>query len=143
MDALKHASNMLGELRTSMLSPKSYYELCIFWKLKNDHFEHTFFLIRPYFICSLFFWNSLVLHCLNQIVFILHADVLNEKKKNLVSETLFLCLTSLSRLLYFTFHTPPEGYCYNFVIQDSGTERNSVICHFRTFSSSVRLHQTS
>ncbi|XP_061321107.1 vacuolar protein sorting-associated protein 35-like isoform X4 [Pezoporus flaviventris] len=27
MDALKHASNMLGELRTSVLSPKSYYEL--------------------------------------------------------------------------------------------------------------------
>uniref|UniRef100_A0A8B9HFI4 Vacuolar protein sorting-associated protein 35 n=1 Tax=Astyanax mexicanus TaxID=7994 RepID=A0A8B9HFI4_ASTMX len=30
MDALKHASNMLGELRTSMLSPKSYYELFMF-----------------------------------------------------------------------------------------------------------------
>ena len=29
MDGLKHASNMLGELRTSLLSPKSYYELCI------------------------------------------------------------------------------------------------------------------
>lgn len=28
MDGLKHASTMLGELRTSMLSPKSYYELC-------------------------------------------------------------------------------------------------------------------
>lgn len=27
-DALKHASLMLGELRTSLLSPKSYYELC-------------------------------------------------------------------------------------------------------------------
>lgn len=27
MDALKHASNVLGELRTSLLSPKSYYEL--------------------------------------------------------------------------------------------------------------------
>ncbi|XP_045540361.1 vacuolar protein sorting-associated protein 35 [Papilio machaon] len=27
MDALKHASTMLGELRTSVLSPKSYYEL--------------------------------------------------------------------------------------------------------------------
>ncbi|XP_061724120.1 vacuolar protein sorting-associated protein 35 isoform X2 [Cydia pomonella] len=27
MDALKHASTMLGELRTSLLSPKSYYEL--------------------------------------------------------------------------------------------------------------------
>ncbi|XP_031339988.1 vacuolar protein sorting-associated protein 35 isoform X3 [Photinus pyralis] len=27
MDALKHASAMLGELRTSLLSPKSYYEL--------------------------------------------------------------------------------------------------------------------
>ena len=29
MDGLKHASNMLSELRTSMLSPKNYYELCI------------------------------------------------------------------------------------------------------------------
>jgi vacuolar protein sorting-associated protein 35 len=28
MDGLKHASTMLGELRTSLLSPKSYYELC-------------------------------------------------------------------------------------------------------------------
>jgi len=28
MDGLKHASTMLGELRTSMLSPKGYYELC-------------------------------------------------------------------------------------------------------------------
>lgn len=28
MDALKHASSMLSELRTSLLSPKSYYELC-------------------------------------------------------------------------------------------------------------------
>jgi hypothetical protein len=28
MDGLKHASNMLNELRTSLLSPKSYYELC-------------------------------------------------------------------------------------------------------------------
>lgn len=30
MDALKLASTMLGELRTSLLSPKSYYELCKF-----------------------------------------------------------------------------------------------------------------
>lgn len=29
MDGLKNASTMLGELRTSLLSPKSYYELCI------------------------------------------------------------------------------------------------------------------
>lgn len=35
MDGLKHASTMLGELRTSMLSPKSYYELC-----KNDNNTH-------------------------------------------------------------------------------------------------------
>ncbi len=28
MDAIKHASQMLLELRTSMLSPKNYYELC-------------------------------------------------------------------------------------------------------------------
>ncbi len=29
MDGLKHASAMLSELRTSLLSPKSYYELYI------------------------------------------------------------------------------------------------------------------
>ena len=28
MDALKGASTMLAELRTSSLSPKQYYELC-------------------------------------------------------------------------------------------------------------------
>jgi len=28
MDALKSASTMLSELRTSSLSPKNYYELC-------------------------------------------------------------------------------------------------------------------
>lgn len=32
MDALKQASIMLSELRTSLLSPKSYYELCILHK---------------------------------------------------------------------------------------------------------------
>ena len=35
MDGLKHASNMLGELRTSLLSPKSYYELCILCRLDD------------------------------------------------------------------------------------------------------------
>lgn len=30
MDALKAASTMLAELRTSSLSPKQYYELCRF-----------------------------------------------------------------------------------------------------------------
>lgn len=30
MDGLKSASTMLGELRTSLLSPKSYYELCAY-----------------------------------------------------------------------------------------------------------------
>lgn len=29
MDALKFTSEMLNELRTSLLSPKNYYELCI------------------------------------------------------------------------------------------------------------------
>ena len=28
MEGLKHASKMLCELRTSVLSPKAYYELC-------------------------------------------------------------------------------------------------------------------
>ena len=37
MDGLKHASNFLGELRTSLLSPKSYYELymCICDELRH------------------------------------------------------------------------------------------------------------
>ena len=29
MEALKHASTMIAELRTSLLSPKNYYDLCI------------------------------------------------------------------------------------------------------------------
>ena len=29
LESLKHASNMLNELRSSLLSPKNYYELCI------------------------------------------------------------------------------------------------------------------
>ena len=33
MEALKHAPNMLGELRTSLLSPKNYYEL----RMKNNN----------------------------------------------------------------------------------------------------------
>lgn len=39
MDALKCASTMLGELRTSLLSPKSYYQLCEYpvkWSDKMD-----------------------------------------------------------------------------------------------------------
>lgn len=35
MDALKNASAMLAELRTSLLSPKSYYELCKWPKKKT------------------------------------------------------------------------------------------------------------
>lgn len=37
MEALKHASNMLGELRTSLLSPKQYYEL---YMTVTDHLRH-------------------------------------------------------------------------------------------------------
>jgi len=48
MDALKHASNMLGELRTSMLSPKSYYELCML-------FHCIMFLIQIVHFCTLEF----------------------------------------------------------------------------------------
>jgi len=36
MDGLKHCSNMLAELRTSLLSPKYYYELC---KCRPLHFS--------------------------------------------------------------------------------------------------------
>lgn len=33
MEALKHASLMLGELRTSLLSPRNYYALCILYSI--------------------------------------------------------------------------------------------------------------
>lgn len=39
MDALKHASAMLAELRTSLLSPKSYYELCILFINKSKSLQ--------------------------------------------------------------------------------------------------------
>ncbi|VDK31735.1 unnamed protein product [Gongylonema pulchrum] len=35
MDALKHASQMLAELRTGALTPKYYYRLCMFHFLLN------------------------------------------------------------------------------------------------------------
>lgn len=31
MDAMKNASDMISELRTSQLSPKRYYSLCSFF----------------------------------------------------------------------------------------------------------------
>jgi vacuolar protein sorting-associated protein 35 len=30
MDALKHASNMVGQLRTSLLGPRQYYDLYMY-----------------------------------------------------------------------------------------------------------------
>ena len=40
MDGLKHASTMLSELRTSLLSPKSYYELYMATCDELRHMEH-------------------------------------------------------------------------------------------------------
>ena len=37
MDALKSASLMLAELRTSSLSPKQYYELCAYAQSRLMH----------------------------------------------------------------------------------------------------------
>ena len=41
MDALKSASTMLAELRTSSLTPKQYYELC-----ESQYSNVTSFLLR-------------------------------------------------------------------------------------------------
>lgn len=41
MEALKHASAMLAELRTSLLSPKSYYELCTVFNSKTLYNIHN------------------------------------------------------------------------------------------------------
>lgn len=43
MDGLKHASTMLGELRTSLLSPKSYYELYMAITDELRHLEFYLF----------------------------------------------------------------------------------------------------
>lgn len=47
MDGLKNASAMLAELRTSLLSPKAYYELCMF-KYPDAEFIkiNTIYLLR-------------------------------------------------------------------------------------------------
>ncbi|CAF4692832.1 unnamed protein product, partial [Rotaria sp. Silwood2] len=39
MEGLKHAANMLGELRTSLLSPKNYYELHVVVVEELHHLE--------------------------------------------------------------------------------------------------------
>ena len=36
MEGLKHCSTMLGELRTSALTPKNYYELCKSLKRESE-----------------------------------------------------------------------------------------------------------
>ncbi|CAH1715227.1 unnamed protein product [Aphis gossypii] len=46
MEALKHASAMLAELRTSLLSPKSYYEL--FMKVTNELCYLDFYLVEEF-----------------------------------------------------------------------------------------------
>lgn len=51
MDALKCASNMLGELRTSLLSPKNYYELCMLNILPITHC--TLYICDPFFNAKL------------------------------------------------------------------------------------------
>lgn len=46
MEGLKHAANMLNELRTSLLSPKNYYEL-------RMNYEIYIIFIYKYFIIDL------------------------------------------------------------------------------------------
>lgn len=51
LDALKCASAMLSELRTSMLSPKSYYELCKYFNKtskKTSRIKFIYFLYYRY-----------------------------------------------------------------------------------------------
>lgn len=54
MDALKCASNMLGELRTSLLSPKNYYELCK-WLNWEENSDALIYWINIYWIELLFY----------------------------------------------------------------------------------------
>lgn len=56
MDALKNASAMLAELRTSLLSPKSYYELCRLYIYNSFSLKHHFLCL----VQSLY-WNFF--HC--------------------------------------------------------------------------------
>ena len=61
MEALKHASTMLGELRTSLLSPKSYYELCILYiNIKNSMLLSSYY--QSYWIfLNKFFWTDMAI----------------------------------------------------------------------------------
>ena len=49
MDALKHASTMLLELRTALLTPRNYYELCILAEELTVHWA---------FLCWCWCWFS-------------------------------------------------------------------------------------
>lgn len=51
MDSIKCASTMLSELRTSLLSPKSYYELCKYFLVIR---EWNFLLNPSYYKTPLF-----------------------------------------------------------------------------------------
>ena len=60
MDALKHASTMLLELRTSLLSPRNYYELCILFV----HIRISFALCLPCVVVVVVFVFVVVVVCL-------------------------------------------------------------------------------
>lgn len=51
MEALKHASAMLAELRTSLLSPKSYYELCTVFYFDCMPISDFIYLLMICFAC--------------------------------------------------------------------------------------------
>ncbi|XP_065913927.1 vacuolar protein sorting-associated protein 35-like [Dysidea avara] len=60
MDGLKHASTMLSELRTSLLSPKSYYELFMYISDQLHHLEQ--------FLCDEFSKDNKLLADLYELV---------------------------------------------------------------------------
>lgn len=61
MDGLKHAANMLSELRTSYLSPKFYYRLCIFYFIFDNtildidvtnELQHILIYLKDNYLCE-------------------------------------------------------------------------------------------
>lgn len=69
MDGLKNASTMLGELRTSLLSPKSYYELCIlshlFIAFTKLYMSEVCLLLNLFLQIWLLLMSSGILNCIS------------------------------------------------------------------------------
>uniref|UniRef100_A0A1I8ITR9 Vacuolar protein sorting-associated protein 35 n=1 Tax=Macrostomum lignano TaxID=282301 RepID=A0A1I8ITR9_9PLAT len=140
MDALKHASNMLGELRTSLLSPKSYYEL---YMLITDEMRHLELYLLDEFQKGGEYAGSLYLLITVGVVYIKCSEI---SRKDILKDLVEMCrgvqhplrgLFLRNYLLQCTKNVLPD--CVEEEQEDSGSVSDSIDFVLLNFSEMNKL----